>query len=177
MGASVAGAGAASPSPLLQDDDGEAFLETVEPWMSVGALSACRVLAAVSDALALIVSPGAERFDHRRGGGGVGSGAGGTGGGWGVGSEGGDVRVVVARAEEGARDGLTLWAGAAGGAAVAVLGMEAGEDICLIVSDVLLCVCVCACACVCACVCARARARARTCLSSLFELDRDGHTG
>lgn len=38
------------PTPLLQDDDGEAFLERLEPWISAGSLSLCRVLTAIHDA-------------------------------------------------------------------------------------------------------------------------------
>jgi len=43
IGAGAVGGGDAAQ--LMLDEDGEVFLESLEPWMSVGALSACRVMA------------------------------------------------------------------------------------------------------------------------------------
>ena len=46
-GASRTSAVGSSVSPLLPEEEGEAFLEVIEPWLSVGALSHCRVLSAI----------------------------------------------------------------------------------------------------------------------------------
>ena len=43
---------------------GEAFIESIEPWISAGAVSACRALVIVQDVLHQI--PAVQRLDHTR---------------------------------------------------------------------------------------------------------------